>query len=228
MQYWIDRLAELAIDFSGPSKKFGYEFISLLDPDGMKIEIVADDNVDKIVGWNNGEVPPEHAIRKFFGSTFYLSDSAETEDLLSKAMGAKFITKEGNMKRYSFGENESIAFVDIVEDKNLPRAMSGAGSVHHIAWRTANDEEQLNWRNRILEHGLRPTEVVDRNYFHSIYFREPGGILFEIATDEPGFLIDEDINSLGEELKLPEWHEPKRSLIEQRLIPLKTKSLVKK
>ncbi len=228
LQYWIDRLAELAIDFSGPSKKFGYEFISLLDPDGMKIEIVADDNVDKIVGWNNGEVPPEHAIRKFFGSTFYLSDSAETEDLLSKAMGAKFITKEGNMKRYSFGENESIAFVDIVEDKNLPRAMSGAGSVHHIAWRTANDEEQLNWRNRILEHGLRPTEVVDRNYFHSIYFREPGGILFEIATDEPGFLIDEDINSLGEELKLPEWHEPKRSLIEQRLIPLKTKSLVKK
>ncbi len=228
LQYWIDRFAELAIDFTGPSTKFGYDFISLLDPDGMKIEIVADQGVNNIKGWTNGDVPAEHAIRKFFGSTFYLSDAELTKNLLVDLMGAKFNAEEGNFKRYSFGENESIAFVDIVENKNLPRALSGAGSVHHIAWRTANDEEQLNWRNKIIGNGFYPTEVLNRNYFQSIYFREPGGILFEIATDGPGFLIDENIESLGEDLKLPEWHEPKRKLIEQTLIPLKTKSLIAK
>lgn len=227
LQYWIERFAQLAIDFDGPSKKFGYEYIGLLDPDGMKIEIVADPSADKINGWNNGDVPAEHSIRKFFGATFYLNDSGKTEKLLTDIMGAKSISSEGNIKRYSFGENGSEAFVDIIEDKNSRRGISGAGTVHHIAWRTLDDAEQNNWRNKIIEFGLYPTEMVDRNYFHSIYFREPGGILFEIATDGPGFTVDENFESLGTELKLPAWHEPKRKLIEQILIPLKTKSLVK-
>lgn len=227
LQYWIERFAQLAIDFDGPSKKFGYEYIGLLDPDGMKIEIVADPSADKINGWNNGDVPEEHSIRKFFGATFYLNDSGKTEELLTDIMGAKSISSERNIKRYSFGENGSEAFVDIIEDKNSRRGISGAGTVHHIAWRTLDDAEQNNWRNKIIEFGLYPTEMVDRNYFHSIYFREPGGILFEIATDGPGFTVDENFESLGTELKLPAWHEPKRKLIEQILIPLKTKSLVK-
>lgn len=227
LNYWINRLAELAIDFNGPSKKFGYDFISLFDPDGMKIEIVADPTADNIMGWNNGEIPAEHSIRKFFGTTFYLKSPLKSEVLLTKVLGAKFIGEEGSIKRFSFGEKSSEAFVDILEDANIQRGISGAGTVHHIAWRTANDEEQNNWRNKIIEFGLHPTEMVDRNYFHSIYFREPGGILFEIATDEPGFMIDENYDSLGTELKLPEWHEPKRHLIEQILIPLKTKSFIK-
>lgn len=227
LQYWVDRLANLGIDFDGPKHKFGYDFISLLDPDGMKIEIVADPNVDSIVGWFNGEIPPEYSIRKFFGTTFYLRNSKPTEELLSEIMGAKLVSSEGKIKRYSLGENKSQSFVDILEDATVPRAVGGAGTVHHIAWRTANDEEQLNWRKRILDAAYYPTEVVDRNYFHSIYFREPGGILFEIATDQPGFMVDESFENLGTELKLPEWHEPKRKLIEQILIPLKTKSFVK-
>lgn len=226
-QYWMERFANLGIDFDGPKRKFGFEYISLLDPDGMKIEIVADPNVDSILGWYNGEISPKNSIRKFFGSTFYLKDSKPTEDLLSVIMGAKIISSEGKIKRYSLGENESLSFVDIIEDANAPRAISGAGSVHHIAWRTANDDEQLNWRKTILESGFYPTEVVDRNYFHSIYFREPGGILFEIATDQPGFMVDESFENLGTELKLPEWHEPKRKMIEQILIPLKTRSFVR-
>src|SRR4030065_752673 len=157
--YWTDHLAERAVNFDGPKNKFGYEYISILDPDGMK--------------------------------------------------------------------KESIVFIDIIEDTNTPRGISGAGTVHHIAWRTANDEEQLSWREKILLRGLYPTEVVDRIYFHSIYFREPGGILFEIATDPPGFMIDESFENLGTELKLPAWHEPKRKIIEQILIPLKTKSFVR-
>lgn len=227
LSYWINRFAELAIPFDGPKSKFGYEYISFLDPDGMKIEMVADKNADSIMGWYNGEIPAEHSIRKFFGSTFYLNDSKSTEELLSGIMGAEFISAEGKIKRYSLGKADSLSFVDIIENAKAPRAIGGAGSVHHIAWRTANDEEQLNWRKRILEHGFYPTEVVDRNYFHSIYFREPGGILFEIATDQPGFMVDESFENLGTELKLPEWHEPKRKLIEQILIPLNTKNYVR-
>lgn len=227
LQYWMNRLAELAINFDGPKNKFGHEYISLLDPDGMKIEIVADTNADSIEGWFNGDVPAEHSIRKFFSSTFYLSDAKPTEKLLTQVMGAKLIASEGNVRRYTLGEKESLVFVDIIEDASIPRGISGAGTVHHIAWRTANDEEQLNWRAKVSEYGLYPTEVVDRDYFHSIYFREPGGILFEIATDPPGFMIDESFENLGTELKLPAWHEPKRKLIEQILVPLKTKSFVK-
>lgn len=227
LQYWMARFANLSISFDGPKKRFGYEYIGLLDPDGMKIEIAADPNSDSTMGWYNGEIPAEHSIRKFFGSTFYLNDAKSTEELLTRVMGAKFISEENKIRRFYFGEDESLSFVDIIQDPKAPRAVSGAGSVHHIAWRTANDEEQLNWRKRILEHGLYPTEVVDRNYFHSIYFREPGGILFEIATDQPGFMVDETFENLGTELKLPEWHEPKRKLIEQILIPLNTKSFVK-
>ena len=227
LQYWMERFANLGIDFDGPKSKFGYEFISLLDPDGMQIEIVADPNVDSTMGWFNGEIPAEHSIRKFFGTTFYLRDSKPTEDLSLGTLGAKLISTSGNIRRYSLGENESQSFVDIIEDAKAPRAVGGAGTVHHIAWRTANDEEQLNWRKRILDHGFYPTEVVDRNYFHSIYFREPGGILFEIATDQPGFMIDESFENLGTTLKLPAWHEPKRKLIEQILLPLKTKNYVR-
>lgn len=227
LQYWMNRLAERAINFNGPKNKFGHEYISLLDPDGMKIEIAADTNADSIEGWFNGDVPAEHSIRKFFSSTFYLSDAKPTEKLLTQVMGAKLIASEGNVRRYTLGEKESLVFVDIIEDASIPRGISGAGTVHHIAWRTANDEEQLNWRAKVSEYGLYPTEVVDRDYFHSIYFREPGGILFEIATDPPGFMIDESFENLGTELKLPAWHEPKRKLIEQILVPLKTKSFVK-
>jgi glyoxalase family protein len=142
-------------------------------------------------------------------------------------MGAELIAEENKIKRYSMGKALSLSFVDIVEDSKMPRAVGGAGSVHHIAWRTTNDDEQLDWRKKLIDHGFYPTDVVDRNYFHSIYFREPGGILFEIATDQPGFMVDESFENLGTELKLPEWHEPKRKLIEQILIPLKTKNLVR-
>jgi len=227
LHYWVERFAALGIDFYGPKNKFGYEYISLLDPDGMKIEIVANASSGSIEGWFNGDVPAEYSIRNFFGSTFFLNDAKPTEQLLNQIMGVRLVSSEGNVRRYSLGGKESLAFIDIIEDVNASHGISGAGTIHHIAWRTANDEEQLNWRVKIAKYGLHPTEVVDRNYFHSIYFREPGGILFEIATDPPGFMVDESFENLGTELKLPAWHEPKRKLIEQILHPLKTKNFVK-
>lgn len=224
LEYWMNRLAEKAFDFSGPHKRFNEEYISLLDPDGMLIELVADKTADDLPGWSDGDIPREHSIKKFFGVTFTLADSKQTEGLLKVQMGLNPTAETDHLKRYIAGAAESIARIDIVEKPDAQRAMGGAGSVHHIAWRTANDEEQLNWQQKIENAGLHPTDVKDRNYFHSIYFREPGGILFEIATDPPGFLIDEDLDNLGESLKLPEWYEYRREHIEKGLIPIVTKS----
>ncbi len=223
--YWVNRIALKGIDFDGPNKKFGYETLSLLDPDGMKLEIVADPEADKIKGWSNGEILEEHSIRKFFGVLLYLSGLSANEELINDTMGMKFISIEGKTKRYSAGGN---AFIDLTEDKTAPYAIQSAGSVHHIAWRTSNDKEQIEWREKILEKGLYPTKVIDRNYFHSVYFREPGGILFEIATDQPGFMVDETKENLGTTLRLPEWLESQRERIEKILPPLKTSSLVNK
>lgn len=223
LDYWMNRLAEHAVDFNGPSKRFDEEYISLLDPDGMLVELVPDRTSDDLPGWTDGEIPREHSIKKFFGFTFMLADSGPTKALLKNPMGLNPTDATDHLNRYIVGSDASTARIDIIEKPDSPRAMGGAGSVHHIAWRTANDDEQLSWQRRIDEAGLYPTEVMDRNYFHSIYFREPGGILFEIATDPPGFLIDENIDSLGESLKLPEWYEPRREQIERGLITLDTK-----
>lgn len=222
--YWMNRFAEKAVVFSGLMERFGCKFFSLLDPDGMLIEIFEDDSVNDSSGWDNCDVPKEHSIRKFYGATFNLSRITKTKELLTKTMGMKNIESNGNITRFETGADFSRVFVDVIERPHDEFGRSGAGSVHHIAWRTSNDEEQLNWQRKIKEHGLYPTEVVDRNYFHSIYFREPGGILFEIATDPPGFLIDEPYESLGSELKLPGWYENRREQIEKLLIPIKQKN----
>jgi glyoxalase family protein len=228
LDYWVDRLSALAVSFNSPSVHFGYPYLSFLDPDGMMVELVADPIADSIPGWNNGDIQADHSIRNFFGVEFLLNDSTETETLLSNVLGFKFIESINNIKRYSTGDGSSLSFIDLKPNLQIGPPQNGAGTVHHIAWRTANDETQNNWRNKIIEHGLFPTEQRDRNYFRSIYFREPGGILFEIATDEPGFLIDEDFQSLGTELKLPEWYESKRDIIESQLYPLVTKETIRK
>jgi glyoxalase family protein len=226
LDYWMNRFADKAIDFDGPNTRFNEKYISILDPDGMKIEIVTDETANKMSGWDNGDVVKEHSIRKFFGATFLLSSAKETEELLTNNMGFRIKDNSETIKRLETGSEDSLARIDLVADSNSRWASSGAGSVHHIAWRTANDDEQLNWRQKLINAGMNVTEVLDRNYFHSIYYREPGGILFEIATDPPGFMVDETKEELGANLKLPEWYEPRRKQIESGLIPLVTKSSV--
>ncbi|MBN1301250.1 MAG: VOC family protein [Melioribacteraceae bacterium] len=222
LNYWMDRFAELAIGFDGPHKRFDETYISILDPDGMNVELVVDEAVGSIAGWNNGRIPFEHSIRKIFGATFYTDDSSKTELLLLGTMGFNFTGTSDSRKRYTCGSDESLARIDLIENGKKQPASGGAGSVHHIAWRTAGDEEQLGWHKKITDAGFYPTKVMDRNYFRSIYFREPGGILFEIATDSPGFLIDESLDNLGTSLKLPAWYEEKRYTIENILLPLET------
>jgi glyoxalase family protein len=192
----------------------------------MQIELVTD-HVRHLTGWETEDLPREHSIRKIFGTTIYLNNSEMTENLIGNIFGLRLDAEEGNMKRYISGSGDSEAKIDIIIDPAGRPGMQSAGSIHHIAWRTESDEAQLAWSKKLRAHGYLTTEVKDRNYFHSIYFREPGGVLFEIATDEPGFMIDESPDSLGEELKLPPQYESRREKIEHNLIPIRqTKTMV--
>ena len=254
MTYWIDRLKNNDISFVGPSERFGDEFVSFHDPDGLMLELISpspstdsqeqlrlqqtDNNV-----WKESPISKEHAIRGFHSATLSEEGYERTASLLADTLGFELIAKDNKEDRFRFGiagknvsnqngdgsRTESSfsigSFVDIVCQPEISRGYVGIGTVHHIAWRAANDKHQLDLRRRIVEQAkLNPTPVIDRTYFHSIYFREPGGILFEIATDPPGFAIDERPEDLGKQLKLPQWLEPARAKLEHLLPPLKTTS----
>ena len=215
LSFWMDRLAKYNIATSTPLTRFGEKLIRFEDHDGMGIELIANDR-DKRKGWTYGNIPFEFMIRGFYGATLNLKAKDLTEKLLTQFMDYKFIAEENGRFRYGT-KGEPGDLVDIVLDKNGKQGIQSAGTVHHIAFRTDNESSQLKIQRKLTENGYQVTEVKDRNYFKSIYFREPGGVLFEIATDEPGFAIDEDEAHLGELLKLPGWAEPHREKIEAKL-----------
>ena len=199
-------------------KRFDEQVLTFPDPDGMKIEIVAHADAGAVNAPRFAPVPPEHAIRGFFGVTLLEQKADETAAILN-VMGFRKIGEAGNRLRFSAAGHVLGNHIDLLIDPNARFGRSGAGSVHHIAFRAKDDAAQKEWRQEIAKH-LDVTPVMDRTYFHSIYFREPGGVLFELATDPPGFTLDEPIESLGEELRVPQWLEPKRSVIEKRLTPV--------
>lgn len=218
LDYWVDRLKKFGVVVSDVQTRFGNKLIRFEDHDGMGIELVANDSDDR-EGWTYGPVSKENSIRGFYGATLNLRSKDETEKLFLNNMDYRFIGQEGSRYRYGTA-GKAGDIVDILVDPHGNRGMQSAGTVHHIAFRTANEATQLEIQGILMENGYGVTEVKDRNYFKSIYFREPGGVLFEIATDEPGFAIDEDETHLGELLKLPEWAEPSRRRIEAALIPV--------
>lgn len=218
LSFWQDRLKKLNVTASTPISRFGDEVLRLEDHDGMGIELVATD-VDSRKGWTYGPIPLENSIRGFHSATLNLRSKELTASLLTEAMDYVFIGEENNRFRYGT-KGDPGDIVDIVINQPATRSMQSAGTVHHIAFRTVNEESQLKVQQVLWDYGQQVTEVKDRNYFKSIYFREPGGVLFEVATDEPGFAIDEEISHLGENLKLPEWAEPKREIISKNLAPI--------
>lgn len=219
LDFWIGWLSQNGINFNGPEYKFGFKFISIFDPDGMKLELVEDD-VDHLVGWETKDINRQDSIKKIFGTTLFLGSSKSTVNLLSNLFGFTFQSEEKGIERFITGHGDNEASIDIKTSSDVKKYIQSAGSIHHIAWRTESDQSQIEWLNKLRSEGFYPTDVIDRNYFHSIYFREPGGILFEIATDNPGFMIDEDQNELGKKLMLPKIYEPRREEIEKVLIPL--------
>lgn len=221
LDFWVDRLAGNAVQFDGPFRRFNDDVVSFEDPDGMAVELIADPSADTMPGWKGSSVDSMHAIRKLHGATFTQRDLEPPARFLADLMGFGIGEVEGNRHRFFVGMGDCTAKIDIITDSTSSRGRQSAGSVHHIAWRVTDDEQQVKWREKLVRSGYSVTPVLDRNYFHSIYFREPGGILCEIATDPPGFVIDEPVDALGTHLKLPQWLEPKRASIEESLTPLK-------
>lgn len=219
ISYWKDRLARLDIAASGPTTRFGGEVLALRDRDGIQLELVASED-DARAGWPNGDVPAQHAIRGFHHASLSLSGYERSAGLLTSTLGFRPVGEEGNRFRFVAGGGTPGTIVDLVCEPGRMRGNMGAGVVHHIAFRAADDAAQSVLRQRIVDAGHDATPVLDRNYFHSIYFREPGGVLFEVATDPPGFSIDESIPELGSGLKLPPWLESDRAEIEAQLKPL--------
>lgn len=217
LDYWKDRLSSHNISFQGPFTRFHEQVLAFSDPDGLSLELVAELEEDRRVGWENGSIPAEYAIRGFHSVTLAEANQERTALMLTDILGFRLLNEEGNRARYEVGEGGPGTFVDVLSLPREPRGRVARGSVHHIAWRTPDDDQQLAWHEQLSEIGSNVSPVMDRQYFHSIYFQEPGGILFEIATDPPGFATDEAVDQLGTHLKLPPWLESKRNLIEDAL-----------
>ena len=221
LAYWQERLASEGISTAQPQQRFDEQVLAFSDPDGLQLELVAHPGAEARPGWAGGPVPAEHAIRGFSGAALTVDDYELTADLLTTVMGFRLVGQEGQRCRYTVGEGADLARVDLVNAPELPQGQIAAGTVHHIAWRTPDDEQQLAWRAELQQVGMQVTPVRDRQYFHSIYFYEPNGILFEIATDPPGFATDETPETLGTHLKLPPWLEPQRAALEHKLPKLR-------
>lgn len=218
MDYWIKRLERFNVSYEGPLHRFEELFIYFEDPDGLGLELVANKN-DERTGFTYGNIPQEFAIKGFFGMTLSEECYEKTAGLLVGQMDHTLIAEKGNRFRYS-ASGKPGDFVDVLCNPDTLRGTAGYGTIHHAAFATANDRTQLEAREKLLTFGLNVTPVLDREYFHSIYFREPGGVLFEIATILPGFTVDEPLDHLGESLKLPPLQEQNRALIEKRLQPV--------
>jgi glyoxalase family protein len=221
--YWEQRLRSAGTPVERSGKRFDEHVLTFADPDGLKLEIVGHAGVKEPQAWREAAVPEEHAIRGFYAVTLSEQGFETTAEVLG-TMGFRALGEEGNRFRFDVGEGGAGARVDVLCLAEASYGRVSAGTVHHVAWRVADDESQRAWRRRLVEKHLNLTPVIDRCYFHSVYFREPGGVLFELATDPPGFAIDEPAERLGERLKLPPWLEPHRKEIEHTLPPIQIRT----
>jgi predicted esterase/catechol 2,3-dioxygenase-like lactoylglutathione lyase family enzyme len=218
--FWIERLLRHGVKYEGPAKRGSSDgeseqVISFKDPDGLMLEIVAHAGAEARSAW--GEAPGisrDNAIHGFHGVTLWVSDGAPTETILVDTLGFRPVRDERGTRRFEVGAGGPGTFVDVRSIGGFVQGAGGAGTVHHVAWSVADDATQLAVRDRVATAGLHPTPVIDRTYFHSVYFREPGGVLYELATNLPGFAIDEPVERLGERLMLPAQYEPQRAEIE--------------
>jgi glyoxalase family protein len=219
IRFWETRLLNAGIPAERTGKRFDEEVVSFADPDGMRLELVGHAGARESRAPRTSLIPEEHSIRGFFGVTLCEGGFEKTTAVLG-TMGFHKIAEIVNRYRFAADGHALGNHIDLLVEPDLRHGRLGAGSVHHIAFRVADDASQLEWRDVLVAASLDVTPVLDRTYFHSIYFREPGGVLFELATDPPGFTFDESSESLGEALKLPPWLESQRSRIAAILPPI--------
>jgi glyoxalase family protein len=221
LRFWEERLVKLSIPFTSVSR-FNEQYVQLADPDGLQLEIVEREE-GSLSKWSFGGVPADKAIKGFGGAVLYSTAPDKTGNVLEQVMGLEKVGQEGDFARFkATGDLGNLIDINLTA---MPLGAGGSGTVHHIAWRAKNDEDHALWKSHVEERGLHPTPIIDRQYFNAIYFREEGGILFEIATDPPGFAHDESAETMGEKLMLPEWFEGKRDQIVQMLPPIKVRVL---
>lgn len=220
LDYWRERLERHEIKAERRTR-FGEEILAFSDPDGIPVEIVAVEHDDRH-GWTGAGIAAEHTIRGMHTAELTVREAKSTEDLLTGLMGYRLVRRDGNRARFEAGAGGSGRYVDVISDSKGPRGSGGAGTIHHIAYRVATDGAQLEMQEHLMNAHYQVSDVRDRDYFHSIYYREHGGILFEIATDVPGFAVDEPLESLGTALKLPKQFQRARAQIEATLPPLQS------
>jgi glyoxalase family protein len=217
LSFWKNRFVEHQVSFQEGRTDFDEEMVFFTDRDGLQLELIATLNANPERAWEHGPVPTDYAIRGFHHVTLSENGYEATASLLADTLGFKSIQQHGNRFRYAAGDSGPGTIVDVVCAPEGRPGRVAVGTVHHVAWRTSTDAQQIEFRELIKDLDYNVTPVIDRTYFHSIYFREPGGVLFEIATDLPGFAVDEPAESLGRSLVLPKWLEPLRPQLEREL-----------
>jgi glyoxalase family protein len=218
LSYWADRLQRYGTRIGPPETRFGQKVLSLVDPHGLSLALVEATEARRFEAWAESPVAGERQIRGLFGAQVWERESEDTTRLLTSVLGFQQVATENGWTRFACPGGPGV--IDVRDAPEARRGAWGVGAVHHLAWRVDDDEHQLSVRTRVEGAGLHPTPVIDRFWFKSVYFKEPGGVLFELATDGPGFSVDEDPAHLGETLVLPPWLEAHRPAIEQALPPL--------
>ena len=220
LDFWIERFEKHNVIYNKPAVKFGEKYLTFLDPDGLKLELIESKTPDNRKAWETEDVNAKVATKGFHNITLTLNNIKPTAAILTDIFGYQLIDQEVNRYRYATDTIEGAAIVDLVELPDEKKGHVANGSVHHVAFRVKNDEILMHFREKVAAAGWSITPQIDRQYFHSLYFREPGGVLFEIATDNPGFTIDESVEDLGKGLQLPPQHEPSRAAIQAHLVPI--------
>ncbi len=218
--WWKSHFAALGIDSEVTGHSSHEERLSLRDPDGLQLDLVASSTIDPRNPWDSASVPAEFAVRGQHSSVLTVADPAQTVQVFTQDLGMQVISEEDGRIRVGAGDGAPGNLVDILAGRSTEPGLTAGGSVHHVAFRVPDRATQADWREQLADRGYGVTAILDRQYFTSIYFREPGGVLLEIATDTPGFDIDEPLLELGRSLQLPPWLEPSREAIENAVAPI--------
>ncbi|MEO8415434.1 MAG: ring-cleaving dioxygenase [Ginsengibacter sp.] len=221
LDFWIDRFKNFNVPFTEKEERFGETLLPFTDPDGLNIALIVSKNADERKPWQTPELHEAVATKGFYNATLTLQNVDETAKVLTDILGYKLLSQEGNRYRFITDELANASIIDILETPDGKPGRNAAGTNHHIAFRVKNEDIQMAFREKLVRNYLQVTPQIDRDYFYSIYFREPGGVLFEIATENPGFTIDEPLAELGTHLKLPKQYESSRGEIEKVLPVLK-------
>ena len=223
--YWKGRLTANGTPVQETRSDFDESMLFFTDPDGLQLELIATPNANPDRAWNRGPVPLDFSVRGFHHVTLSENGYERTASLLTDTLGFRRIQGQGSRFRYAASNGLPGTMVDLICAPEGRPGRVAVGTVHHVAWRTPTNEQQLKWRETVRDLQYNVTPIIDRTYFHSIYFREPGGVLFEIATDPPGFAIDEPADRIGASLVLPPWLESERSELERILPPIRLPKL---